>query len=480
MGSLELRQLIEALTRVQRGWATSRPGPVRIDPTSREALQQLRAAQVADGAQPVDVLTMDIVATLFDVIFQDPDLPKTLRAQVARLQIPALKVALLDKAFFSNKLHPARQLLDLIASSGVGRDTSDEPRVVAEIQTIVDDVVAGFETDIDIFARHVQRLDDFLRDEDTRAQARAGAVVDKLARRERKDHAQARVDATLGERLGRRGVPVPVADFVDCHWRQVLVRTYVRAGDTGAAWVESLSTLDDLLWSVLPKHGHQERNRLLTLLPDLLKRLRTGLDAAGLDGVWDPFFAQLVGLHVGALHKKTAPDADREPAPADPERPRVAPPRPEKPRGLKTQALVNTPSRIEYHRHHSIAAPSCLAAANDHHLWLVQSLGVGTWVEFESFRGTRKTLRLNWVSQTGGVLLFTNRQGENPMTLAPDSLAGHLRQGKARVLDQAPLTDRAVTHLLQRAAPQAENERHHRAMMPGNRHSSVTESAGRP
>ncbi|HYN76548.1 MAG TPA: DUF1631 family protein [Lamprocystis sp. (in: g-proteobacteria)] len=457
--SLGLNQLIEALTCLQRGRVDAGLGlglgPVRIDPAGRNVLQQLSAATIANGSHPVDALTIDIVTMLFDVIFNDPDLPATLRVEVARLQIPVLKVAMLDKAFFAHSGHPARRLLDLIASAGVGCQASDEARVVAEIQAVVDGVVAEFETDIDIVFRHVERLDDFLREEDARAQARASAVVDKLARRDREDHAQTRVEAALRERLSRRGVPAPVADFLDCHWRSVLRRAYVRAGDTGTAWVESLSTLDDLLWSVLPKHGAQERNRLLTLIPDLLRRLRTGLETAGLDGVWDPFFAQLVGLHVGALHKEAAPDA--EPKQTAPEPTGTSRRIPDEHRGLKTLALVNTPSRIEYHSAHSVAAPGCLAASNDRYLWLVQSLGVGAWVEFESFRGTRKTLRLNWVSQSRGVLLFTNRQGDNAMTMATDSLAEHLRQGKARVLSQTPLTNRAVTHLLQRADHHAAN-----------------------
>ena len=36
-------------------------------------------------------------------------------ALLGRLQIPTLKVALLDKSFFSSKSHPARRLLDDVA-----------------------------------------------------------------------------------------------------------------------------------------------------------------------------------------------------------------------------------------------------------------------------------------------------------------------------------------------------------------------------
>ena len=59
----------------------------------------------------------------------------------------------------------------------------------------------------------------------------------------------------------------------------------------------------------------------------------------------------------------------------------------------------------------------------------------------------------SWVSELGGVYLFTNRQGENALTLAATSLAERLRKGTARVLSQDRLTDRAVAQLLQQATP---------------------------
>jgi len=456
--SLGLAQLIESLTRLQRGRADTRHladlGQLPIDPISTTVLQHLRATAMVSRSHPVDALTIDIVVMLFDAIFNDPELSVTLRAQIAKLQIPVLKAALLDKAFFSNKRHPARRLLDLIANSGVGRNEADEPRLMATIQTIVDAVVTGFDTDINVFAKQVCKLDDFLRDEDARAQTRTTAAVDQLAQRERREVVKARVDAEIRTRLAQRGVPALVAEFLDRHWRLVLTNTYVRSGGEGAPWVAALAALDELIWSVQPKRGAAERTRLLTLLPDLLKRLRTAIEAVGRNDAWDPFFGQLIKLHVAALHKDGTPDGRREPpdpavAPVPP-----TPSRQAARKGLRTLELVDGASGIEYRPADPIAAVRPVPK-EDRHLWLARSLGVGAWVEFESFRGTRKTLRLNWISEQRGVCLFANRQGENTVTLATPSLADHLRKGTARVLSQAPLTDRAVAHLLEGVATHA-------------------------
>ncbi len=451
--ALGLARLIEALTGLQRGHTDTRGvpglGSVRIDPERGNVIRQLRGTPLASASAPVDALTIDIVAMLFDAIFSDPDLPATLRAEIARLQIPVLKVALMDRAFFSNRRHPARRLLDVIASSGIGRNDRDEPRLIAKIHTIVDEVVGGFETDIDIFATQVTKLEEFLADEESRAHSRTTPMVDRLAEQDRQERARARAAAEIESRV--RGGPVPalVAEFLTRHWRQVLISTFVRGGEQDAPWVDALGTMDDLVWSVVPKQGPAERNRLLTTLPDLLKRLRIGLESVNLNDAWDPFFAQLIRLHVGALHNDL-PDGDEDttggarggPTGAPPGTPGDGP----APRG-RTPGLLGAPSGIAFRGQafgtHQGVGPE------DRHWELARSLEVGTWVEFESLRGTYKTLRISWVSDLRGVLLFTNRQGENALTLTTTSLADHLRRGRARVLSPTRLTDRAVARLLE-------------------------------
>lgn len=455
-----VNQLIRALTSLQRGPADVRDlpglGSARIEPRSGQALQQLRTTPLASWAQPMDALTIDIVARLFDAIFQDPELSASLRAEIAKLQIPVLKVALMDKGFFSNDRDPARRLLDGIASAGIGRDAAEEIRIADKVRSIVDQVVEGFETDPKVFEDQVKALEDFLQEEDLRALSRASQAVVELEEQDRQALARIRVDAEIADRLRRRTVPALVADLLDQHWRLVLDQAYNQAGEQGEPWIQALATMDELLWSIQPKETAEDRARLLGTLPTLLKGLRAGLEALEFGDAWDPFFAQLIRLHVAALHNET-PEAT--PAIAQPEarQPRVSQaPSPAIPKDFRTLAQVDAAAGIAFRPENSAAARILSApspkpppgAAPDPHLQRAQALKVGTWVELESERGTRKTLRLSWVSELRGVYLFTNRQGENALTLAATSLADHLRKGTARILSQDRLTDRAVAQLL--------------------------------
>ena len=454
--TISANQLVDALGVLQRGQAdpSSLPGlgQIPFDPQGN-VLRQFRSTPMANWSHPMDAMTIDIVSMLFDAIFNDPDLSATVRAEIAKLQIPVLKVALLDKSLFSDRKHPARRLLDLIANSGIGRSEDDEPRLLAKISSIVGAVVEGFDSDVQIFASQAQELESFLRDEETRAHDKSIEMAAQLAERERKEIAPTKAAAEVGVRTKRRNLPPLIADFLSRNWRLVLVETFVRAGETSPDWTESVRLMDDLIWSVEPKKGSQDRDRLLSLLPNMLKRLRAGLERVDLEGTWDAFFSELIKLHVSALHNDVptellARNNPSLPGQAAPAIPAARTPPPAVP---ASAAHVLPPSEL-VPEPHSEPAP----ATDDESLQLVQALEVGAWVEFQSLRGVRNTLRLSWVSEFKRVYLFTNRQGENAMTLAVASLADHLRKGSARLLSQNPLTDRAVAQVLEKAKPAAE------------------------
>lgn len=466
-------QLIAALSSLQRGRADIRDlpglGAVAIDLKAADVLRQLRSTPLVSWSHPLDAMTVDIVALLFEAIFKDPDLSAALRAEIAKLQIPVLKVALMDKTFFSNARDPARRLLDGIANAGIGRDAAEEGRLTEQVRACVDAVVEGFDTDVSVFERQVQALEAFLKQEEQSAGARAGEVVQALEAEERRAQAQARVDAEIASRTRGRPVPLLVAEFLDRHWRIVLAEAYRRGGEQGEPWRQAVATLEDLVWSVGPKRRAGDRERLLTTLPGLLKRLRAGLEGLGIGDTWDPFFAQLIRLHVAALRNEIPPPPAPNPAPNPP--PGAAPQgqaqRPPERSGaapaynlasFRTLAQVDAGTGIPFQSRERpsvepTSAPAAPPAEGDRHLELARSLKVGAWVELESDRGTRKTLRLSWVSELRGVYLFTNRQGENALTLAATSLAEHLRKGTARILSQDRITERAVAQLLGSAEP---------------------------
>ena len=107
---------MHALSRLQQPAGAANAAP------TVNVIRDLKAGPQGAALAPADALTIDIVAMLFDFVFEDRHVPVEVKAAIGRLQIPMVKVALIDRAFFSARSHPARRLLNRLAEASIGLD----------------------------------------------------------------------------------------------------------------------------------------------------------------------------------------------------------------------------------------------------------------------------------------------------------------------------------------------------------------------
>src|SRR5207344_1521069 len=125
---LQGAELIGSLTRLQQGdlgviaGAAATLDASVLTAGTTNVVRELKSTQIGSSVDQSDAMTMDIVAMLFDQIFSDKRVPYALKVLIGRLQIPVVKVAVLDKKFFSKKSHPARRLLDTLGEFAFGLD----------------------------------------------------------------------------------------------------------------------------------------------------------------------------------------------------------------------------------------------------------------------------------------------------------------------------------------------------------------------
>ncbi len=132
----------------------------------REQLERLleRASAKSGKARvvgEVDEDVINLVSMLFEFILDDRTLPDSLKALIGRLQIPMLKVAVLDKTFFSRGSHPARRLLNEIASAALGwvdQDDAQRDSLYQKIEQVVQRLLNDFVDDPAILLRAAGRL----------------------------------------------------------------------------------------------------------------------------------------------------------------------------------------------------------------------------------------------------------------------------------------------------------------------------------
>jgi Protein of unknown function (DUF1631) len=267
-------------------------------------LRELKAQGLAQSSSQVDSMTIDIVAMLFDYVFEDKSVPDTIKALIARLQIPMLKVAILDKTFFSQKSHPARQLLDMLAEASVcyADEASKDDPLYEKTELLIERIQAQFETDLNVFADAITEFQAFLAEREAANEEFVQKSAQVLHENERREMARMVAQDETERRATTPDLPTPVSTMLRGPWTRTLERIYLREAGRGEEFIQSLGTADDLVWSVLPKNDGEARKRLVSLLPSLLKRLKEGFDLASIEEEdRSRFFSVLIDCHAAAV-----------------------------------------------------------------------------------------------------------------------------------------------------------------------------------
>lgn len=403
---------------------------------STNVLREFRSSGAGQELGHLDAITVDIVATLFDFIFEDKAIADPIKALIGRLQIPVLKVAMLDKTFFSSKSHPARHLLDVISRAAVrcGPSAGHEDPLYARIVEIIERLQHEFAQDTGLFEVLCTELDAFLEVQEREADAKAVRAAPLVVAQERREMALLAAGQALADWLPM-ALPPAVTDLLDNEWRSLLVRHHI-AGDE-AAWQATLDTAADLVASVQPQPEAKDRKLLAVKLPVLVKRIHDGLNQLEIpDGRRFALVDALFSLHAAVLRgaSPTVAVAVQIGPAAEPE--------------IASEHIEDGDTQLD-----SIslvdgdALPATVADVHDQ----VAQLQRGDWVEFAGPAGALR-YRLAWVSPERGILLFTNPQSPRALSVAPAALALQIERGEAALVPVEPIFDRAVNRALESLA----------------------------
>lgn len=395
----------------------------------RNMVAMLRATPWAKKLPQVDGMTLDLVALLFEHMFNDERLPATIKGLIGRLQIPVLKVSMLDGSFFSRKNHPARRLLDCIADAAL--DAPDKMEAGDErfekLATVVAWVVAHFDDNVEVFELALQELEGYLASELKELEEQTASAAQELLDKEVSEIGRVTADTLVRVRLSTREMPPLVADFLAHVWRVALEKAYGLEGEADPVFAGRLSAMDQLIWSVQPKSGPEERLKLVNILPEMLRTLEDGARVADFsEEQCRAFFSELVHCHAAAIRAglKAQPTEDMLDLAVPILQEQVALlPEPE-----PAPALAPVPQDVLPQR--------------------------GEWVEW-GMEGEDEILRLrvSWISPQGTRFLLTNRSGGNGKTLLRHELHAALKKGLIRRLNaDGSLTDRALDGVRQTLA----------------------------
>ncbi len=428
-------ELLAALNRLQQQSASTltqrlqQPQPVEDIKVSLQ--QQLETHSHLPGQQKLadqEADVIDLVGMLFDFILDDDNLPHACKTALSHLHTPYLKVALQDKAMFTQHNHPARRLLNAMAQAGVlygGED--DERGLVAKIYWVVEEVVHGFANDLQLFDKLLEEFSEFTATLRHKVELRERRAVEAAKGRDRLLSARQQAVAVIQGVLRERSLPGVIRNFLELTWADVLVFILLRHGERSAEWQRASEVAEQLAWSGTPLDA-EGRDRLQALRVELLDELRKGLQLLG--GYHEDGIRRLLQDIVACQHaiQGQQPQLAARLKTQLPESPLGAmlgedavlaePVREEEPLSPRTQALVKELQRVEF----------------------------GTWFEFIQGRESI-TLKLSWFSPTTHNYMFVDHGGQRVAVKPIRQLAREMEQGLARILTPErsnPLVDRAL------------------------------------
>ena len=395
------------------------------------------------GKQDTDII--NLVSMMFDFILDDDDLPTAMKALLGRLQIPMLKVAILDANFFRTEDHPARRLLNSLAKAGVGWDEQAKSSDIMykKLEETVFTILNDFEDDIALFDRLLEDFESFYSEQQTRVSAVDERTREAEENRARADMARTIVQQALNRRLNGRKLPFAVVRVLQEGWRHVLYLGCLKEGTESESWRQAVKVVDALIWSVMPPKGDaQWIERLKNVSPKLMNSLRKGLVSVHFDTLqMETLLREISAVHkeiIDGFETAMVEILDQEAASANPDF-----------NGLSVdQALRATNPNLK-----AVVLPKAdttpvyegeTLLASDRHVIAVKQMTIGSWVEFmHSDRRDRHKLVAR--IRTTERLIFANRRGIKVAEMSQMQLAVEFSQGRARIVEEKPqIIDRAL------------------------------------
>ncbi len=399
-----------------------------------QSLQMTAGGELKKSLEKSDNDTIDVLSMVFEFILDDPNLPDPMKALIGRLQIPMLKIALVDKTFFSKNGHPARHFLNSIARVAVGwTDNGDrsEKSLYGVIEGMIRRILDEFDQDARLFEQLNEEFSAFFDTEELGAEVAEERTNQVMRGKEQLKVAKMHVSNEINTRLAlMHEVPEVVQVLLHEGWKDVLLLLYLRQGVESEMWAKGIETMDVLLWSVEPKSQPAERKELLKKTPNLLRALREGLAEISYDQhKMARLFKELQRCHILCMRGEhgLVNRVKTEELPIAPNS------------SFNSEIKPSngaTPAKTKRER----------PAIQDQFFDQANAAKVGTWFELSGEEDDKKRIKLSWKSDVTDTFVFVNRRGMKVKEISVGEFSRLLRDGRATPLKNTaePLMDRAL------------------------------------
>lgn len=385
----------------------------------QELLARLRAEHGPQaGLSPQDTDTFDLLGLLYNEIDREVRGGTSAAELLVRLQVPVVRAALQDKAFFVRDQHPARELLNAVAESGATwlAEEDTDPQLLQKLGSAVDKVVTDYQGDEAVFEAANHEIQAHYRSQARKAEVAERRHVEAARGKERLEMAKRLAGDSIEYICTEHAPPKFVQTLLKQAWSDVLTLTLLRQGEQSEEWAERQQATDRIAEvTCLPAGGP----------PDIA--LGSEVEGALLQ----------VGYHrdeAGAIARRLSTPGGEDDVTS----------RTELTAKLKARSRLGEGGEAEASPRKP--APPSRSANEESYYRSLRTLPFGTWFEFvTNQQGDVRRQRLSWYSLITDNALFVNPRGQKIGEQSLDSLARLMASGQARIVteEKGRLIDRA-------------------------------------
>jgi hypothetical protein len=359
---------------------------------------------------------IDIISMIFDFILDDRALSPQIKSQLSRLQVPFLKVALIDKTFFKEKEHSARKLLNEMAHAAIAigpNPTIHDQLLVDKILEIVETVLASFEDDLSLFDELLIEFSEFRQEEHRRAnmitertkQAQKGKAIHEKAQRVTKIAIQKLQD--------RHGFSANIHKVLLEGIQPTLVLYYLKEDSQRIQFFETLKLAHEIVLSSQPKSHDKMRELWSKKLPHIRERFKEAAAKSCYNSIKiDELVSILEEEQTSAMAGNAAPV-------------------------LEAPVFLDEKQRIQD------------AEVSEDVKELVKSIQVGQWLEVNRDGKWLRGQLITRLVETES-LLFVNRVGMKVAELTEFEFAQMIANSQVKFVKEGQLFDNAVVSIIDR------------------------------
>lgn len=372
--------------------------------------------------------TVNFVGMLFDYILNDRNLAIPMKALIGRLQIPIVKLAILDKTFFEKTAHPARALLNELSSAGIGWSSAQELKRDAlydKIESIVLRVLNEFADNPDVFSDLLADLREFVHKDTRRSVLVEQRVKESETGKARTHGAKLKVQTLINQKASGLRLPCEAGKFISEDWSRVLTLRCVRYSEASDEWMSAVATLDDLLWSLQPLSTIEDVERRDERQTSLIKEIRDGMTEVGCTQDDIAIFCNWFSDHLNNL-------------------------------SINDRAFLEDDERVELDIPIATVEEIVLApeVPSDNESLApefadkIKSITEGTWVEILQEEEDLLRCKLATITQPGNNYIFVNRRGMKVLEQSRMQLAVLLKEQRLNLIDESQVFDRALQSVI--------------------------------